>query len=135
MAAVVMAPPQRRAARPAQHRPVGNRAVMDRRRAQHRRAARRAAARRRLVVLVIMAVAVLTFVVSASLQSQASDVRGDAGLEATVVVGPGDTVWDIAVDYLPAGEHAHAYAARILQHNGVEASAVAPGSVLRLPRP
>ena len=57
------------------------------------------------------------------------------GNAATVVVGPGETVWDIAVEYLPEGTMPQVYVADILRHNDIDPAAVAPGAVLQLPRP
>jgi hypothetical protein len=51
----------------------------------------------------------------------------------TVVVAPGDTVWDLARAHAPAGVSVSAYAQEIVRVNGVEPAALAPGSVLRLP--
>lgn len=82
-----------------------------------------------LLTLVVVSVAVWT---ATALRSEAS---GDAGVvAATVVVGAGETVWDIAADYLPAGETTHGYVARVLRFNDIDAAAVAPGTVLQLPR-
>lgn len=82
-----------------------------------------------MVTLVIVSMAVWT---ATALRSEAS---GDAGtVAATVVVGAGETVWDIANAYLPAGQSAHGYVARVLRYNDIDAAAVAPGTVLQLPR-
>jgi nucleoid-associated protein YgaU len=51
----------------------------------------------------------------------------------TVVVAPGDTVWDLARAHAPAGVPVSAYALEIARVNGVEPASLAPGSVLRLP--
>jgi hypothetical protein len=68
--------------------------------------------------------------------AQRSEASLDAGtVSAVVVVGPGETVWDVAADYVPEGQNAHAYVARVLELNDVDATAVAPGTVLHLPRP
>lgn len=82
-----------------------------------------------LITLVVVSVAVWT---ATALRSEAS---GDASVvAATVVVGAGETVWDIAADYVPAGETTHGYVARVLRFNDIDAAAVAPGTVLQLPR-
>jgi NAD/NADP transhydrogenase alpha subunit len=88
---------------------------------------------RRLLALVITLVIVSMVVWTATaLHSEASS---DAGVvAATVVVGAGETVWDIAANYVPAGETAHGYVARVLRYNDIDAAAVAPGTVLQLPR-
>ena len=70
-----------------------------------------------------------------TLSATESDASLDAGtVAASVVVAPGETVWDIAQEYLPEGQNAHAYVARVLTYNGIDAAAVAPGTVLQLPR-
>nr|MBA2529947.1 LysM peptidoglycan-binding domain-containing protein [Euzebyales bacterium]MBA3622093.1 LysM peptidoglycan-binding domain-containing protein [Euzebyales bacterium] len=52
----------------------------------------------------------------------------------SVVVEPGDTVWDLIAPHVPAGHSRQVYAAQVLDHNRVEASAaLRPGMVLRLP--
>ncbi|MDP9023179.1 MAG: LysM peptidoglycan-binding domain-containing protein, partial [Actinomycetota bacterium] len=53
---------------------------------------------------------------------------------ARVVVGPGDTVWDLAAAHLPAGEDLPSYVAEVVERNRVDATALAPGTVLVLPR-
>jgi nucleoid-associated protein YgaU len=109
------------------------------RRPAARVAARRAATPRVFVIrrlvtailfLGVVAVAIASFGV---LHSQASS---DASVvTATVVVGPGDTVWDIARPYAPAGVAPQAYVAQVLRYNDVQATAIQPGTVLQLPQP
>lgn len=50
-----------------------------------------------------------------------------------VVVADGDTVWQIARRHGPEGVHQAVYAAEIVAHNGVDATRLVPGTVLRLP--
>lgn len=88
--------------------------------------------RRRLVALVTIAGLVLALGVTWAMRSEAAP---DGVAEATVVVAPGETVWDIATQYVPDGVHPQAYVAHVLRYNDVEASAVLPGTALRLPRP
>lgn len=52
---------------------------------------------------------------------------------ATVVVQPGDTVWDIAAAHAPAGTSTADYAWLVATHNDVQATALRPGTVLQLP--
>ncbi len=90
------------------------------------------ALRRRIAAVLTIAVVVVAICAAWAMRSYAAP---DAGLvEATVVIAPGETVWDIAYDYAPDGQHPQAYIAEVLRHNGVDAGAVAPGTVLRLPR-
>jgi hypothetical protein len=58
------------------------------------------------------------------------DVQGD---EIAVVIGPGETVWDLALPYLPAGVDAQVFMSRVLERNDVQATAVQPGTVIRIP--
>jgi hypothetical protein len=54
--------------------------------------------------------------------------------EPTVVIGPGETVWELAAPHAPAGTDLHLYVQEVLRHNGLDATAIAPGTVIRLPR-
>lgn len=88
---------------------------------------------RRLVALTV--ILVLTSGVVWTATALRSEASGDAGVvAATVVVGAGETVWDIANAYRPEGQSAHGYVARVLRYNDIDAAAVAPGTVLQLPR-
>jgi hypothetical protein len=109
-----------------------------------RRARAQVYARRRAVVAVIAVgvmvagAAVITGPVLGAPQSAAAAapveaVGSVAPGSAPVVVAQGETVWDLVVPHLPAGTDAQAYVAAVLELNGLEATAVAPGTVLRLP--
>jgi nucleoid-associated protein YgaU len=106
-----------------------NRATIPARRASALRR-RQALARRRLValaVLVALAAAALG-VISAS--------RSEASVDTavrTVVVAPGDTLWDIAQGLVGPGESTHVLVAEIAARNGVDAASLRPGSVLEVP--
>ena len=105
--------------------PVATRPVVRRRRPN-------VALRRRIAA--VMVIAVVALMVS-GMWAMRSEASSDAGpVEATVVVGAGDTVWDIAAEYTPEGAHPQAYVAEVLRYNDLQASAVLPGTVLRLPR-
>lgn len=52
---------------------------------------------------------------------------------ATVVVGPGDTVWDLAAVNRPPGREPSSYVAEVVALNGLDPSRLRPGTVLRLP--
>lgn len=93
--------------------------------------------RRRLAV-VALAVTVVTV---AALLLVGVWSRGGAAVTPTgvvttpveVVIAPGDTIWDLAHAHAPKGQNPRAYVARIVAANDVEATALAPGTVLRLP--
>ncbi len=50
-----------------------------------------------------------------------------------LVLGEGETVWDLVLPHLPAGVDAQSYVRSVLDHNGLLATAVPPGTVIRLP--
>ncbi|CAN5407231.1 hypothetical protein BH23ACT9_BH23ACT9_31420 [soil metagenome] len=52
----------------------------------------------------------------------------------SVVIQPGDTVWDLARTHAPRGMGTLEYAALVEQHNGVRAGVLLPGTVLVLPQ-
>lgn len=58
-----------------------------------------------------------------------------AGRAQTVVIAEGDTIWDLARMHAPAGRDAVAYMAEVVAMNEVDATALQPGMVLRLPIP
>ena len=111
---------RRPAARPAARRPVA------------RPISRGVLLRRRIAAALTVAVLILALGTAWAMRSEAAP---DGVVEATVVVGPGETVWDIATEYVPDGVHPQAYVAHVLRYNGLEATAVMPGTALRLPRP
>ena len=88
--------------------------------------------RRRIAAALTVTVLILALGITWAMRSEAAP---DGIVEATVVVGPGETVWDIATEYVPDGVHPQAYVAQVLRYNDLEATAVMPGTALRLPRP
>lgn len=61
------------------------------------------------------------------------DAPGAGVAPATVVVGPGETLWEHVVPYTPAGAHPMAYIVEVAAYNDIDPRAVPPGTVLRLP--
>jgi Tfp pilus assembly protein FimV len=63
--------------------------------------------------------------------------RADAATAARpprpVVVGPGDTLWDLALAHVPARHDPMAYMVEVIALNDVKATALKPGMVLLLP--
>ena len=51
----------------------------------------------------------------------------------TVVVRPGDTLWDLAEEHGPAGVDPRLTVYRIQKLNGLETATIFPGQVLRIP--
>jgi len=85
--------------------------------------------RRRAVVLA----ATLSAMVAAGTAAAATRPAPPPGPSTSVVVAPGDTLWGLAQRHAPPGTDRHAWAARVLTDNGVDARALAPGSVLVVP--
>ena len=52
---------------------------------------------------------------------------------SSVVVQPGQTVWDVAAAHAPAGTTTAAYAASVVEHNGLDGGEVDAWQVLLLP--
>jgi hypothetical protein len=88
--------------------------------------------RRRLAVLSVITLLVLGAWAVAGLATAPPSYL-DAPATRTVVVGEGDTLWWIAARHAPAGEDLRGYIDEVRSLNGVEARALVPGSVLRLP--
>lgn len=91
--------------------------------------------RRRAAVLaaVIVVVAVGAFLLGVVTSSPAG-AQQPAPAPVTVVVAPGDTVWELARDHRPDHVSVNEYAATVLAHNDLDATAVVPGTVVELPR-
>ena len=86
------------------------------------------------MLLVLVAVCAWWWGSARAVPSSAAEVVARSGAAgATVVVGPGDTLWAIAGEHVPPGGDVLGYAATIAERNGVRASALQPGSVLVLP--
>jgi nucleoid-associated protein YgaU len=81
-------------------------------------------------------VAVLALAAGTALAAVGAAVDRDAGLllagESSVVVRPGDTVWDIAVAVGGDGD-VRAVVDEIERLNGLDGAALVPGQLLRLP--
>lgn len=90
--------------------------------------------RRRALALLLLALMCLgLFSAINPLVSAASPVHVPEPV--VVVVGPGETIWDLAFPHLPAGEDPRAFVARIVAFNDVDAGALRPGTVVRIPAP
>lgn len=81
------------------------------------------------VVLLLGALAVIAATV---LAASASSSASPAAVTA-VVVERGDTVWDMAARHASPGVDRIGYVRRVVELNGVDASALQPGTVLLLP--
>ncbi len=85
----------------------------------------------RVAALLVVLVAVVWFLGGTALSSRA-DVPPAATV--TVVVQPGDTLWDLARVHAPRGVATMEYVLQVQADNGVRAGLLLPGSVLRLPQ-
>ena len=88
-----------------------------------------AAARRRAATLAAVAVLAVAGLVLQSTAAE-SDVPDRT---TSIVVAPGDTLWDIAAAATPAGHSPHATVAAISELNAVDPSSLQPGMVLVVP--
>lgn len=93
--------------------------------------------RRRVVAVAVVVVATVAMgmAVASATGALVGEIPPPAGAAEPVrlVVGPGDTVWDLAAPHAPAGTDAMAYVAEVAAFNDVDPRAVRPGTVLRLP--
>lgn len=55
--------------------------------------------------------------------------------QQSVVLAPGETLWEVLAPHTPAGTARHDFIALVLDANGVDGSTIAPGQVIRLPAP
>ncbi len=84
------------------------------------------------VLTLLLALVVVGWFLGATAMSSQADVSPAAPI--TVVVQPGDTLWDLARAHAPAGVATMEYVMRVEADNGVRAAVLLPGSVLRLPQ-
>ena len=99
-------------------------------RARARRAHHSLVARRFLAAAV--AVGVLVGLVSASAAGRGSEVASRPQAPESVVVQPGETLWDLSVRYAADDSDPRAYADELMELNGVSGVAP-PGTLLDLP--
>lgn len=88
-------------------------------------------ARRRWTFALVAATAMA--VVSLSAPWSGAQAVEQPAPTVTVVVGEGQTVWDLALPYLPEGVDPTVFVARVVAANDVDAGALVPGAVLRVP--
>ena len=56
-----------------------------------------------------------------------------ASPQTSVVIAPGDTIWELGRAHAPTGRHPREYVADILAANDLDATGLQPGTVVRLP--
>lgn len=91
--------------------------------------------RRRIAIAIVATIGIGLFLVLALalVAPLRSDAVSSGGTSHTVVVEEGDTVWSLALPYTPSGEDPVAYVAEVVARNDLEAKALQPGAILRLP--
>ena len=108
--------------------PFPNRAARRPRRASARR---RTIARRRVVVGVMVLLLTAALVLATGPGGVAPASR--SGAPARVTVGAGETVWDLAERYAPAGIDRRAYVNAVLELNGLRGAPLS-GERIKLPK-
>lgn len=98
-----------------------------------RRALRRSSIRWDRLAALLAAVAVGLWVLGAALAT-GSEADEAPVAPVSVVVRPGDTVYELAQQHRPAGVDTLSYAALVAEVNDVDARAILPGTVLLLPQ-
>jgi hypothetical protein len=95
---------------------------------------------RRLVGLALLVVAVVAVALVLPGRASADATTGTVPAAAAparggplLVVGPGETVWGLVAPHAPAGADVPMFVAEVLAANGLDALAVQPGTVVRLP--
>lgn len=90
---------------------------------------------RRLVAMLLLVI--VTGLVPAVVLAGTAPARTDAVSAVrpplAVVVGQGDTLWDLALAHAPSTQDPVAYVSEVIVLNDVKAAALEPGMVLRLP--
>jgi hypothetical protein len=88
--------------------------------------------RRRLAGLALLVIVCAAFVVAGRADAAAGGAATGATAEVLAVVVEGETVWDVALPAVPAGEDPLVYVSEVVRRNGLHSTAVAPGTVVRL---
>ena len=84
--------------------------------------------------VLLTTVAVVVVLLLANAFAAEGDVAGDGrGERVEYLVVTGDTLWEIAVVYTPAGEDVRHTVADIREANGLAGSVIYPGQVLQVP--
>ncbi len=96
--------------------------------------ARRYQARRVLLGLALTGVLFAAGEITSSTAAEPIGPVEPAERERVVVVGEGETLWDLALPFAPAGHDPHEWLAVVADHNGIEVGDIHPGDAIRLPR-
>jgi nucleoid-associated protein YgaU len=65
----------------------------------------------------------------------AADAEGVPGPVVDYVVEPGDTLWQIAAEHVPADADVRPFILAIKERSGIVSSTLQPGQVLQIPQP
>jgi hypothetical protein len=85
---------------------------------------------RRVAALALLVVVAGALLIGARGPAGASVPRAE---EAVVVVGPGETVWDLVAPHVPEGVDRAVYAAEVVAANDLDPQRITPGTAVRLP--
>ena len=87
---------------------------------------------RRILVLAVL-IAVLAAAVMAARAATASVTPAPERIEITVVLAQGETLWDLARHYAPAGADRSAWAVDVAARNGLDPAAISAGTPVVVP--
>jgi len=87
---------------------------------------------RRLIKIVFLLI-LLTMTGTGVVSAFAAAKDGDSHVKETVIVMPGDTLWEIAVAHKPRGKDTRVYVEAIKRANGLAVSDIHPGDMLVIP--
>lgn len=94
--------------------------------------------RTRVALALLAAVLVLRLltgwgIAGAGMAGAGADRAGERAAPAYVVVGQGDTLWDLLRPHTPAGTDHAVYVAQVVEAGDLDPRALVPGTVVRLP--
>jgi hypothetical protein len=89
--------------------------------------------RRALALLAAIGLVIAMVGAAGAIRSVTAPAEPTARTNLTVVIAPGQTLWDIAARYAPADRDVTGFAAEIAELNDVDALSVQPGTPLVVP--
>lgn len=90
---------------------------------------------RRLLVIIVLATTAAAVGLGVVATRPAASVTStmDSTVGVTVVIGPGETLWDVAVDYLPDGRDRMSWIADVAAANDADPGTLRPGTAVVIP--
>jgi LysM domain-containing protein len=88
---------------------------------------------RRRVLALAIAVLLVVAAVTAGRAVRGGRTEPAGRIQTTVVVAAGETLWDIAARYAPAGRDLNTWVAEVADANGVDAQQLQPGTPVVVP--